>query len=256
MAKRSACPFRGFIRLGLLLLFVAGGHVAKAEPLQVGAEDDWYPYTAWRDGRIQGMSADIVRAAFAAVGEDVELVPYPYARCMQLAQSGRLAACFNTAPNAEIERDYLLPRHPLFRDDILLWAPSYRATPVTNLGQLAGRRVAVTVGYEYGETFDRLADVVRVTVRKDISGFLMLQHDRVDYVAAYRGTTEALVRDNPELRGLFTAVATLHQPELYLSFSRQHPGAPALLQRFDEGMAIIQGNGRYRAILSQWGVGG
>lgn len=127
---------------------------------------------------------------------------------------------------------------------------------MTDLGQLAGRRVAVTVGYEYGETFDRLADVVRVTVRKDISGFLMLQHDRVDYVAAYRGTTEALVRDNPELRGLFTAVATLHRPELYLSFSRQHPGAPALLQRFDEGMAIIQNNGRYRAILSQWGVGG
>ena len=59
---------------GLLLLLAAGVH---AEPLQIGAEDDWYPFTAFRDGAVRGMSAEIVLAAFAAVDTPVELVPIP-----------------------------------------------------------------------------------------------------------------------------------------------------------------------------------
>ena len=45
---------------------------------RIGAEDDWYPYTALRNDRIEGMSADIVRAAFSASDTSVELTPYPY----------------------------------------------------------------------------------------------------------------------------------------------------------------------------------
>ena len=105
-----------------LALLFATAPLAHAEPLRIGAEDDWYPYTALRDGQVQGMSVDIVKAAFAATSTDIELLPYPYARCMQLALKGELVACFNTAPNAQIAVDYLLPKTALFHDDILLWA--------------------------------------------------------------------------------------------------------------------------------------
>ena len=62
------------------------------EVYRIGAEDDWYPFTALREGKVQGMSADLVRAAFAASNTRVELVPYPYSRCMELTRTGRLAA--------------------------------------------------------------------------------------------------------------------------------------------------------------------
>ena len=58
----------------------------------------------------------------------------------------------------------------------------------------------------------------------DLNGFLMLQHGRVDYVVAYRATTAELLREHPELAGSFQAVGTVHQPELYLSFSRSGTG--------------------------------
>lgn len=66
------------------------------------------------------MSADIVRAAFAASGSSVQLAPYPYSRCMELARSGSLAACFNTTPDAHIRAEFLLPQEMLLSDDILL----------------------------------------------------------------------------------------------------------------------------------------
>ena len=80
-----------------------------AGPLLIGAEDDWYPFTALRDGQIKGMSVDIVKAAFAAADTDIQLVSYPYARCMKMALEGALIACFNTAPDARIANEYRLP---------------------------------------------------------------------------------------------------------------------------------------------------
>lgn len=222
------------------------------EVVRIGAEDDWYPFTAYRAGQVVGLSADIVRAAFAASDTRIELQPYPYSRCMELTRTGQLAGCFNTSPDARIRSEFRLPQEALFSDDILLWANHDQATPVTDLAQLAGRRVAVTIGYEYGTAFDSLQNIQRVPVRRDYNGFLMLQHGRVDFIAAYRGTARALFKEHVQLARQFRPVATLHQPQLYLSFSRYHPQAEALLQRFDQGMRTIKGNGRYQQILEQW----
>ncbi len=239
-------------RLFILLCLCLPPLVRADEVLRIGAEDDWYPFTAYRAGAVTGMSADIVRAAFAASDTRVELQPYPYSRCMELTRIGQLAGCFNTSPDARIRTEYRLPQEALFSDDILLWANHDQAALVSDLAQLAGRRVAVTIGYEYGTAFDSLQNIQRVSVRRDYNGFLMLQHDRVDFIAAYRGTARALFQEHPQLAGQFTPVATLHQPKLYLSFSRYHPQAEMLLQHFDQGMRTIKSNGRYQQILQQW----
>jgi len=245
---------RSFEQIGLLLTLLcalAGAGLARADTPRIGAEDDWYPYTAWREGQIVGMSADIVRAAFASSDTAIELTAYPYSRCMELARSGVLAACFNTTPDSRIEKQFLLPEEMLFSDDILLWARN-GAAPLAELNSLAGKRVAVTIGYTYGEPFDTRKDILRVPVRRDLNGFLMLQHDRVDYVVAFRGTTQALLDQHPELAEQFVAVATVHQPQLYLTFSRHHPQAPMLLEHFDQGMRQIRQDGTYQKIIARW----
>lgn len=226
--------------------------LAPAGAVEIGAEDDWYPFTAYRDGRIEGMSVDIVRAAFAASHTDIELRPYPYARCMELTRHGRLAACFNTSPDARIAEQFLLPEEPLFRGEILLWSRKDEAAPIDSLEQLSGRSVAVTLGYEYGQDFDNFTKLKRVEVRRDLSGFRMLERGRVDFTIAYRGTARALFREHPELAGHFTPVAVLHQPQLFISFSRQHPQARELARQFDQGMRAIRASGRYQQILDIW----
>lgn len=224
---------------------------ALADIARIGAEDDWFPYTALRNGRIEGMSVDIVRAALNAGGARFELAPYPYSRCMELARNGSLAACFNTTPDSSIRAQFLLPEEMLFSDDILLWGRTGAAL-VNDLDDIAGRRVAVTIGYTYGDYFDNYPDILRVPVRRDLNGFLMLQRNRVDYVIAFRGTTEALLREHPELAEQFSPLATVHRPQLYLTFSRQHPQAEALMHQFDAGMRQIRRDGTYQRILEHW----
>ncbi len=245
---RSSTP----LSLCLLLLFATCAMAQAGQVPRIGAEDDWYPYTAYRDGRVQGMSVEIVEAAFAASDTPVQLVPYPYSRCMQMTEEGVLAACFNTAPDARIDADYLIPGEPLFSDDILLWA-RVGETPANGKPQnLAGRKVAVTIGYEYGARLDNDQQVIRIPVRRDLSGFLMLQRGRVDFVAAYRGTAQALFREHPELQDQFVALETLDSPTLYLSFSRRNPDAADLLKHFEQGMRALRKDGRYQKILERW----
>ncbi|AXO31969.1 ABC amino acid transporter [Pseudomonas aeruginosa] len=75
---------------------------------------------------------------------------------------------------------------------------------------------------------------------------------RVDYALAYRNTARQLFSEHPELEGQFQPVATVHRPELYLSFSRRHPQAEHLLERFDLGMQRILASGEYQKILDGW----
>lgn len=246
-----ACPLPRIAALLALLLPLLWAGAPLAETPRIGAEDDWYPYTAWRNERVEGMSADIVRAAFAASATAIELAPYPYSRCMELARSGSLAACFNTTPDSRIKAQFLLPQEMLFSDDIILWGRAGER-PVSDLEDLVGKRVAVTIGYTYGERFDNYPNIQRIAVRRDLNGFLMLQRGRVDYVVAFRGTTQALLDDNPELVGQFSPLATVYRPQLYLTFSRHHPQARELLQRFDAGMRQIRQDGTYQQILAHW----
>lgn len=245
------CSLPRLVTLLVLSLWLSASGIARAEVVRIGAEDDWYPYTAWRDGKIEGMSADIVRAAFAVSETPIELMPYPYSRCMELTRTGALPACFNTTPDPGIRAAYLLPQQALFSDNILLWGPVGEA-PVEDLSALVGKRVAVTIGYTYGEHFDNYPGIRRIAVRRDINGFLMLQRGRVDYVIAFRGTTQALLRERPELAGQFAALATVHRPQLYLTFSRHNAQAASLLQRFDDGMQRIRQDGTYQRILEKW----
>lgn len=238
--------------LCLAMLLPCATPVMADEVYRIGAEDDWYPFTALRDGKVQGMSADLVRAAFAASNTRVELVPYPYSRCMEMTRTGQLVACFNTSPDTDIVREYRLPEEPLFSDDILLWARREDARPLADLRQLVGQKVAVTIGYEYGAPFDSLQDIERVEVRRDLNGFRMLAHRRVAYTAAYRGVAAALFAEHAELAGRFEPVATLHRPQLFVSFSRHNPQAELLLSRFDSGMRALHRNGGYRQIVERW----
>lgn len=246
MLRRSS---RLAARLALALCLPS--FLATAETLRIGAEDDWYPYTALRNERIEGMSADIVRAAFAATHTSFELAPYPYSRCMELTRNGSLVACFNTTPDTYIREHFLLPEEMLFSDDVQLWGLA-GSSLIGDLEEIIGKRVAVTTGYTYGDYFDSYPGIRRIPVRRDINAFLMLQRQRVDYVIAFRGTTEALLREQPELAGQFVPLARVHRPQLYLSFSRHHPQAPELLRRFDAGMRQIKQDGTYQRILEAW----
>jgi polar amino acid transport system substrate-binding protein len=137
--------------LCLAIWFAPSLHVqAQTQPLLIGAEDDWAPFSSVENGQPAGMAVDIVRAIFADANISIKLVSLPYARCMREPRSGRLAGCFDTLPDAQMLRDYLFHAKPLFSDPLLILARADRPVASVQVRDLENTSVVITHGYSYG----------------------------------------------------------------------------------------------------------
>jgi polar amino acid transport system substrate-binding protein len=234
--------------IGALLCSLYG----NAAAITIGAENDWYPYSAVRDGKPAGMAVDIVRAAYAAAGVQVELVSLPYARCMKLTEANKLAGCFDTLRNPLLENRYLWHKQPLFRGRIDIYAPmSAPDVPVT-LADLRGKLIAVTDGYDYGAQFDGDKTMRRDMGDSDLFALRKLAAGRVDYALVYDRIVSSTLREHPELDGQFKSVGTLIEPDIYISFARRFPDVKSAIALFDAGMEKIRASGEYDQITQRW----
>ena len=249
---------RLFAALGVSLgaaLAVAGmpaSAASIAETVIVGAEDAWYPYSGLVKGELQGMTVDIVRAAYRAVGVEVKFDPMPYARCVALTRSGAQLACFDTFRTPDTESDFLWHSPSLFRVEYLIYAPADSKKKHLGVRDLEGQQVALTRGYEYGAEFDRDSKIRRELSSSDESNFRMLLAGRVAYTVTAKIIADQLFMAHPELARKFRIVGSVSRNDVYMAFSRQHPDGPREMARFEKGLRLIRENGRLEAIERRW----
>jgi polar amino acid transport system substrate-binding protein len=226
---------------------------AQQVVVRIGAEDDWAPFSSVRGGKPYGMAVELVQAIFAEAGIPLELVPLPYARCMEDAKRGRLAGCFDTLPDAALRKDYFFHAQPLFVDE--LWILGRTANTAVNLktADLSDKRVIITHGYTYGDAFETNAAIRRITAPHDINALRMLVAERGEFAVVYRRITQHLERGSAQdLRGKFKRVGKLEDAALYLSFSRQYPDVQTIVSRFESAHTRLIKNGSLQKIEKRW----
>jgi polar amino acid transport system substrate-binding protein len=266
MVKLSNVPLAGFILFRLRGWFASAvaailllpallpthAHADTVLPVKIGAENDWFPYSAERDGHAIGMVPEIVQAAFAAAGVSIELVSLPYSRCMKMAESDLLLGCFDTLRNPLLEKRYRWAAHALLRARIDIYAHGDAPDTPVRYDDLHGKLIGVTNGYEYGAAFDSDATMRRDVGDSDLFALRKLAAGRIDYALVYTRVATATLRDHADLRGKIKSVGTLIEPDIYLSFAPQYPMVEHYIAAFDTGMARIIKNGEYARIEARW----
>lgn len=239
---------------GLVLLCsawaLAGG--CAAQKLRIGAEDDWRPYAYVQDGKPAGFAVDIARAAWAAAGVEVELVPLPYARCMKEVNNGTLVGCFDTLRDARTEAKYRWHKQPLFKARIAIYGRSNQPSSKIDLQALRGTRVSVTNGYDYGEAFDNDPYMMRDVSSSDLTSLRKLVAGRVDYALVFDRVAAHIASQHPELAQGFKQRGVLVEPQLYISFARDFPGIERTIAQFDDGLEKVRKSGEYARIEARW----
>lgn len=227
--------------------------LVHAETVMIGAEDDWAPYSSKLDGEARGFAVDVVREAFAAVGVEVKFSVMPYVRCMAMAKAGQLAGCFDAVPNQLIIGTYLWPAQPLFKARMNIYARADSPEHGMTARDFEGKTVGVIRDYEYGDEFDLNTKIIREISARNEHGFRKLAVGRMQYMAAEERIARALfARHAAEFGGKFKEVGTVATPGLYVAFTRQAPEGAAFLKKFNEGVAILHKNGRYKALEAAW----
>lgn len=245
------------VGIGLLALLSFGAPVWALEQVsnkvRIGAEDDWRPYSYVSGREAVGFAVDIVKAAWAAAGVSLELVPLPYARCMRMVDNGDLDGCFDTLRDARTEAQYRWHRQPLFKARIAIYGrTSDRNTSSVGPQDLLGQRVGVTNGYDYGAAFDNDSRMVRDVAVSDLASLRKLVAGRVDYALVYDRVARHIAGLHPELAPHFVQRGVLVEPLLYLSFKHKGDALTPLIAKFDQGLEEIRRSGEYARIEARW----
>jgi PAS domain S-box-containing protein len=250
-----------WIRMALVcstLLF--GGRLSGAtdsEPLgndfsrlsiHAGAEPDYPPYSiVAADGQAGGFSIELLRAALAAVGRDVEFKTAPWALLKADLAEGRLQALplVGRTPEREDLYDFSFPYLTMHgtlvvRDD---------NTDIRSLADLRDKQVAVMQG-DNAHEFLRRSDTGASLVPLDSyeTALRELSAGRHDAVVIQKLVAFQLMQQ----AGLTNLVAV--GPQL---FSQQfcfavREGDHALLDVLNEGLALVMADGTFRRLHTKW----
>ena len=236
----------------LLVSLAVSPSLQAAETVTIVAEDDFYPYSHGAGGKPEGFAVDIVRAAYKAVGVDVDLKVMPYQRGMDETKDGKQVGVFDTAKQPRYDADYVFHDTPLAQQTLMIWAPA--ASTATGLKEedLKGKSVGITQGYDYTASFDGSTVIRKQEAPSDQTMLRKLALGRTDYAICDEKVAQSVSGSDPSLKGKVKPVGSIGGSGLFIAFSRKHPEGAKWAARLEEGLKTIHADGSYERIEADW----
>jgi polar amino acid transport system substrate-binding protein len=238
----------------LLAFFGFSLTLAAQDNFVLAAEDDWYPYSAKIGSGAEGLSVELMTAAYEAAGAKVHYEVVPFSRAMAGVKSGRYTGCFNAAKSEHLKVDYLVPDQSIGESVQTVWG-GLNASPVNSYQQLEGKTVGITNGYTYDAQFTNNDKIIKETARIEVSNLKKIARGRIDYTIADRWVAMYLISANKaELQGKIKPLGELQLDAIIPVFSKTHPDGVKAMHAYEKGMEIIKANGTYGKIIKAWEV--
>lgn len=247
--------------VGICLFLLCGIQNAHTSPvnekealqLTLAGEDDWYPYTAFKDGKLRGFSVDIIESAYAAVNVKVRFKSVPYARCLMLAETGQELGCFNSMKNDKLSKTLLFHQDSTFKVTLGIYARSDSSKQSITASMIKDKLIGVTHGYSYTDKIDGNTAIRRERAPTDLSNLRKLLLKRSDYSLISTRVFDYLVTKYPEeFKDKIQQIGVVGEIDQYVSFSKKRAEATKFANLLDEGLQIIRKNGEYARIEHQW----
>ena len=217
--------------------------------IELHGEDNYPPFS---DKQKNGLSHQIIQAAYNAVDIDVNFVSMPFARIMKMLDNNMALGGFNVVKTSQDEEKYLFTKSPIYTVKTHFYYLKSKPLQVKQLSDLNDPSLVVgeVTGFMYEKEFLNLT-FSRHKVRTEEQLVEMLALGRID--AAYI-TKEAELYYRKKLNiaddqiGFLKDIGVYVVP-LHLAFNKQHLDAKKYAKFFNKGMNMIKNNGIYSEIV-------
>jgi len=218
------------------------------------AVDEWPPYQSQTYAHY-GSAHRIISEAFATEGIEVEYGWHPWARSLIFARNGDWDAAALSQKTEDKERYFLFSEAVMQAEKVFFYLKS-EEFEWQNLVSLKDMTIGGTLGYSYGEDFDRAdreGEVNMVRTAKNKQGFKMLLQRRTDaFLLEKRAGYFLLSKQFPEQAHLIT-----HHPQpvqtvkYYVIFSKRIEGIEDYIVRFNRGLSELKQQGLVERYLME-----
>jgi len=242
----------------LLLAVLHASPAASTEVLEVVA-DAYCPYNCEPGSARPGYVVEILERTLGRKGVRVQYRTMGWEQAVAAVREGRsgaiVAAVKGDAP------DFVFPRLEIGRSANGFAVRKGDPWRYTGPASLAGRRLGVVEGYDYGAEVQGYVDSAdpRTLVRAGGDAPLgRLARDlaagRVDVVVEDLSVLVFLSEKDPGFRALSPAGSTRGFDPVYVAFSPASPRSAAWARMFDEGLEELRRTGELAAILARYGL--
>jgi len=248
--------YRSFILVFILCL---SGMSAAAEraPLRL-ATLEYPPYITETERGAQGLVVNVVKAAFARIGQPIVIEFFPVARGQHRLLSGQADALFSIKKTAEREQTMLFTQKALMSQDYVFFVRK-ESPPRFNgrLESMADVTIGVVVATSYGSRFDAAVQAGTLkkleTATSHEANFRKLLAGRVDAVICSRLVGLHYLDRLAGLKKVEIGGPVVETTLSYLAFSR-HKDFSALAGKFDEALEAMESDGSLRQMLNAYSV--
>lgn len=235
-------------------------HAQRSAPLPPGqmaivlSADDWPPYIG-ANLPDNGILSRVVSAAFARSGVAVRYRFMPNNRSLQSARNGMVDGSLGWAPSPDRLQDLLYTR-PVLSARMVFFQHRSHVVSWTQLAQLSGMRIGITIGNYYSDEFDRLMrqGVLHTDgAADDLSNFRKLLARRIDLFPIEEEVGQFLL--GRHFSRAETAKLQHSQPfwlaPLHVVIWKKHPHGAELIDRFNRGLLALQRSGELARLVQE-----
>lgn len=213
----------------------------------------WEPFL-YEDDPSTGLAAEIVIAAFAKSGYEVEILPLPWRRIMWHVEAQEIDGVAGIWPSAE--RDELLEFSTPYHINRIVIA-SHQDAPIVDgrIEHLHEQRIGFRRGAHYGDPIMQDDNIDRIPVSNDRNMLHMLGAKRLDAGIGDYLILEHVIRASPHLRDrIHLDQKSLIDIPIHLAMVRGRGDAGKRVEDFNRGLQQLYESGELHAILDDYGA--
>ncbi len=240
----------------MALFFICVVPCIAADKVITAACDPWPPFID-QGAPGEGLSLEIIRAAYSTQGYTVEMKYLPWARAEDGVKKGKIDILPPTWMT-EKRKAYFLFSEPYAVNQIKFIKHVDDPFEYEGMESLTGKRIGTVRGYAYGDEFMNATNFKREEANDFIVNVKKLTHasKRIDLSIEDEIVARIkITKEHPELLSKirFTQKA-LSSNKLYVAVGLANPRHKELIQAFNKGLATIKENGSYAKIFDKFGL--
>ncbi|RDH43753.1 substrate-binding periplasmic protein [Zooshikella ganghwensis] len=249
------------LKIILSILFITSTSLWAAEvPVEVVgsgvvriATGEWPPYIS-KKLKHYGVVSHVIKEAFAEENIKVVYTFFPWKRALKQVMNGNWDASPSWVPTPERLHDFHFSDVVHTSSKVFFYLKD-KPFEWRSINDLQNYTIGATLGYTYGETFDKSAEngqIIVVPLRSDLLNFKMLLKGRIELFPVEKEVGFSILGEyfSVEDRKRFTfhpkpVLETSH----HLIFTKHAKKSLFLLDKFNQGLAKLKASGEFKRMF-------